>query len=139
MTKYLMAALLAVAASGCATMPSVHPEDQAAWVGVPVSALDAHPVFMTLPVVKSVAADGTEIRNYVNGGNVSACAGGGLALSPTLTAANASCMQRQAACNNIFYIKNGVVTAYTPIGSGGARCYTDYRDRPGFAGSTDFN
>jgi hypothetical protein len=58
----LAGASLMLLASGCA-MRSVHPEDQAAWVGVPVSALDAHPVFMTLPVVKSVAADGTEIRN----------------------------------------------------------------------------
>jgi hypothetical protein len=30
------------------------PEDQAAWVGAPVSALDTHPIFLTMPVVRTV-------------------------------------------------------------------------------------
>jgi len=45
-----------------------------------------------------------------------------------------ACMQRVPACNNIFYIKDGVVTQYTPIGSGGGHCYTDETTRPGYAG-----
>jgi hypothetical protein len=35
-------------------------------------------------------------------------------------------------CNNLFYIKDGRVLRYTPVGSGGARCFTDERMRPGF-------
>ena len=46
-------------------------------------------------------------------------------------------MQTFAACNNIFYINSGVVTQYTPIGTGGMRCYTDERLRPGFASATN--
>jgi hypothetical protein len=44
-----------------------------------------------------------------------------------------TCEQRRRP-HNISYIKDGVVTQYTPIGTGGARCYTDERARPGFAG-----
>ena len=47
------------------------------------------------------------------------------------------CMQTFAACNNIFYIKDCVVTQYTPIGTGGAECSTDARVRPGFTGATN--
>ena len=121
---------------------SVRPEDQAAWVGAPVTALDKHPVFLTMPVVKTRASDGTEIRNYVNGRNVGLCSGGGSLFRGTIDFASynnfSSCMAGFAACNNIFYIKNGRVEAYTPVGSGGAQCYTDERARPNFRGTTNF-
>jgi hypothetical protein len=45
-------------------------------------------------------------------------------------------MQNFAACNNIFYIKDGYVQQYTAIGTGGVRCYTNEALRPGFRGST---
>jgi hypothetical protein len=48
-----------------------------------------------------------------------------------------NCMASFAACNNIFYISNGVVERYTPIGTGGARCYTDERLHPGFNSATN--
>ena len=48
-----------------------------------------------------------------------------------------NCMQTFAACNNIFYIKDGVVTQYSPIGTGGMRCYTNEQLRPGFVGAAD--
>ena len=60
--------------SGCA---SVHKEDLDAWEGAPVAVLDAHPIFLTMPVVRTKTSDGTEIRNYVNSANVSTCTGGG--------------------------------------------------------------
>ena len=69
-----LVAAVCVALSGCAT---VHQEDFDAWKGAPVAALETHPIFMTMPVVRTVASDGTEIRRYVNGGNVSSCSGGG--------------------------------------------------------------
>jgi hypothetical protein len=49
-----------------------------------------------------------------------------------------NCMQNFAACNNIFYIKDGYVQQYTAIGIGGVRCYTNEALRPGFRGSTNF-
>jgi hypothetical protein len=38
--------------------------------GLQELSLDAHPIFLTMQVVKSVTSDGTEIRNYINGRNV---------------------------------------------------------------------
>ena len=93
-------------------------------------------------MVRTQTADGTEIRNYVNGATVGSCSGGGSVSSGFVDTATYqqfnSCMSRAAACNNIFYIKNGRVIRYTPIGSGGMDCYTDARDRPGFTGATNF-
>lgn len=124
-----------------AACASVRPEDQAAWVGVPVSALDKHPIFLTMSVVKTIASDGTEIRNYINGANVGSCSAGGSIFSGTISYANysafSSCMSRFAACNNIFFINAGKVTSYTPVGSGGARCFTDARLQPNFSGATN--
>ena len=133
--------------SGCA---SVQKEDLDAWEGAPVTALDAHPIFLTMPVVRTKTSDGTEIRNYVNSANVSTCTGGGgVRVSPqqqgrfsglvdTATYSEFSnCMQRLAACNNIFYIKDDRIQQFTAIGTGGMRCYTNEKIRPGFRGSTN--
>ena len=101
-----------VALSGCAT---VHQEDFDAWKGAPVAALETHPILMTMPVVRTVASDGTEIRRYVNGGKVSSCSGGGAVFKGAIDATYdsfSSCMQTFAACNNIFYIKDGYVQQY---------------------------
>jgi hypothetical protein len=65
-----LAALLA----GC-----VHREYLDSWIGVPVAELDKQPLFLTMRLVRTQAADGTEIRNYVNGKNVGTCFGGGFA------------------------------------------------------------
>ena len=124
--------------ASCAT---VHQEDLQSWVGRPVDELDKHPVFLTMQAVRTRTADGTEIRNYINGRNTASCSGGGTVFAGNVDMATysrfSSCMQAFAACNNIFYIKDGLVTQYTPIGTGGARCYTDARTRPGFAGATN--
>jgi hypothetical protein len=130
---------LVVTLAGCA---SVHQEDLQSWVGVPVDQLDKHPIFITMQVVRTHTSDGTEIRDYVNGRNVASCSGGGTVFAGgyvDMVTYNrfSNCMQSFAACHNIFYIKDGLVTQYTPIGRGGARCYTDERDRPGFVGAAD--
>ena len=124
---------------GCAT---VHQEDLQAWQGAPVAALDTHPIFVTMPPVRTRTSEGVEIRNYVSGRAIASCSGGGSTLvhsSINLATYNRfmSCMQTFAACNNIFYIKGGYVQQYTPIGTGGGRCYTDERLRPGFSGTTN--
>ena len=94
-----------------------------------------------MQVVRTRTADGTEIRNYVNGRNVASCSGGGTVFAGYVDMATYSrfsnCVQTFAACNNIFYINDGVVTQYTPIGTGGMRCYTDERLRPGFVGAAN--
>lgn len=139
--KKAWAVLAILFLQACGASLEVRPEDQAAWVGVRVAELEKHPVFITMPVVKTQASDGTEIRNYVNGRNISACSGGGSVFVGTIDFASynnfASCMSRFFACNNIFHIRDGAVESYTPIGSGGARCFTDARLRPGFRGSTN--
>jgi hypothetical protein len=80
--------------AGCAR---VHQEDLDAWRGVPVSELEAQPFFLTLPVVRTVTSDGTEIRRYVNGRNVSSCSGGGAVFKGTIDSATyntfSECMQ----------------------------------------------
>jgi hypothetical protein len=124
--------------AGCAT---VRQADLDAWVGQPVAALETHPVFLTIPVVKTTASDGTEIWNFVNGANLGQCTGGGSVYGRQLNYASynqfASCVQRFAACNNIFYIKDGRVQRYTPVGTGGARCYTTEQLQPQSRGPTN--
>jgi hypothetical protein len=121
---------------------SVRQVDVDSWVGQPVSVLEKHPLFLTMPVVRTVASDGTEIRNYVNGRNISQCSAGGTLFSSNVDFADYSrfsqCMQGFAACNNIFYVKDRVITQYVPVGTGGGRCYTDERTQPNFRGNTNF-
>ena len=78
--RVLMVAALCAALGGAAVLGgcgSVRPEDQAAWVGQPVSKLETQPVLLTMQLVRTTASDGTEIRNYVNGQSVASCSGGG--------------------------------------------------------------
>ena len=132
--------LAAVTLFGCAT---VRQADLDSWVGQPVSRLETHPLFLTIPVVKTQASDGTEIWNYVNGANVGMCFGGGnintsMNINYAAYSSFNNCISRFGACNNIFYIKDGYVTRYTPIGSGGVRCYTDETVRPGHSNPTNY-
>ena len=48
-----------------------------------------------------------------------------------------NCMQTFAACNAIFYIKDGYVQQVLAIGTGGGRCYTNAASRPDFRGSVN--
>jgi hypothetical protein len=124
--------------AGCASVRQV---DLDSWIGQPVAALETHPIFITVPVLKTIASDGTEIWNYVNGANVGQCTGGGNVygrqLSSTSYTQFASCMQQFAACNNIFYIRGGIVQRYTPIGTGGMRCYTTEQLQPNYRGTVN--
>jgi hypothetical protein len=138
---HVVACVFALALASCAMTMRVHQEDMQSWVGVPVAELDRHPIFLTMQVVRTRTSDGTEIRNYVNGRNVASCSGGGSAFAGYVDMTTYSqftdCMQTFAACNNIFYIKGGVVTQYSPIGTGGMRCYTTEQLRPGFVGAAN--
>jgi hypothetical protein len=134
--------LCGVALSSCATQ-QVHEEDTQSWAGRPVADLEKHPVFLTMSVARTRTSDGTEIRNYLNGRAVTSCSGGGTVFRGVLNSTDynnfTTCMQQVPTCNNLFYVKSGIVTQYVPIGIGGARCYTDERTRPGFSAPTDVN
>jgi hypothetical protein len=112
-----------------------------AWAGVPVAELDTHPIFLTMPVVRTTASDGTELRRYVNGQNISSCSAGGSVFTGPVDIATyntfSNCMQTVAACNNIFYIRDGHVQEVALIGTGGARCSSNESLKPGFRGSTN--
>ena len=78
----------------------------------------------------------------VNGrGIVPSCSGGGSVFKGTvdMAAYNAfsNCMQTFAACNAIFYIKDGVIQNVSAIGTGGMRCYSNETMRPGFRGAAN--
>ena len=137
--QLVWSALAALSVVGCSVVSS---EDMQSWVGRPVADLDRHPVFLTMTVVKTRTEDGTEMRNYVNGGVVASCSGGGnTSLNGYLSLAQynsfSSCSQSFAGCHNIFVIKSSIVQQYSPIGRGGARCYTDDSVRPGFTGAVN--
>ena len=122
----------------CATPGVVRQVDLDAWVGQPVSALEKHPFFVTRPVVRTRASDGTEIWNYVNGRNIGTCNSSGSLYGRMVDYATYSsfsnCMQTVAACNNIFYIKNGIVERYVPVGTGGVSCMTSEEVQPNHTG-----
>lgn len=109
-TILLLSAILA----SCA-LRGVRQADLDAWVGVPVSKLDTHPIFLSMRLERSFAENGNiEIRNYVNELMATAPIAGML-------------VTKRMACNNIFYITDGYVTEYRPTGR---RCFTDERVRP---------
>lgn len=107
----------------------VRQQDLDAWVGVPVEALDTHSLFITIPMYRTVTASGIEIRNYANGRDVAHCFGtAGANTTGNYVNANAftTCSSGRVVCNNIFYIKEGVVIEYAPTG----RCYTNETVQP---------
>ena len=129
--RMLLPAVAVVILVACATVATVRKSDLDAWVGVPAEALDTHSFFLTLPMVRTVTPSGIEIRNYPNKRNIGHCFGsGGVNANSTLPYAAyssfATCASARVGCDNIFYIKNGVVVEYAPTG----RCMTDERVRP---------
>lgn len=108
---------------------SVRQVDLDSWVGVPVEALDLHSFWMTIPMVKTITDNGIEVRIYVNKKNVETCfKNAGLRISNKknyLQYANftefQNCVSGTVGCDNIFYIKDGKVLEYVPVGN----CYTD--------------
>ena len=124
--KVILLITLALTVAACAT---VRKQDLDAWVGIPVEALDTHSFFITVPMYRSVTLGGIEIRNYANGADVAQCfsnASGSSTGKYVNANAFTTCSSNRIVCNNIFYIKSGVVIEYAPIG----RCYTDETVQP---------
>lgn len=120
--RYLV---LCLVLTGCV---GVRQQDLNAWVNMPVEALDTHSFFITLPVYKTITDEGIEVRNYVNGGEVSQCSTQILGKKNRYSNASAvtNCSTSNVVCNNIFYIKDKKVIEYAPTG----RCMTDDSVRP---------
>lgn len=126
--KFLLIVGVAVVLGGC-----VRQVDVDSWRGQPVSELDTHPFFITLPMTRTVTADGLEIRDYVNGRTISDCSGSGFVTGGSnvgVLSGGSSCVSRAAGCHSIFYIRNGRIVEYAPTGSGGVRCYTNSTIQP---------
>tara|TARA_Y100000031_G_C7972358_1_gene270957 strand:+ start:56 stop:481 length:426 start_codon:yes stop_codon:yes gene_type:complete len=109
----------------------VRQKDLNAWVGVPVEALDLHSFWITIPMVKTKTDEGVEIRMYVNKNNVTNCFGAGrVNVSGYLNSSDFNqfnnCISREIGCDNIFYIKDGKVLEYVPVGN----CYTSVFVQP---------
>ena len=119
--------------SGCA-FKTVRQVDIDAWKDVPVTALDTHSLFITVPVVKTVTDQGIEIRDYVNKVGFSSCMGSGggtggrygYSMSYANFSSFQSCTAQMVGCDNIFYIRDGKVIQYKPVG----QCYTDETVQP---------
>ena len=89
--------VLAIALSllaACAD-PAVRQKDLDAWVGMPVAALDTQSLFATIPMIRTHAENGDEIRNYASGRGFSSCAGSqGKLATGTYVSADAFANQR---------------------------------------------
>lgn len=126
---------LMVFLSGCAKPIMVRPQDLKSWEGVPVSALDTHSLFLTIPMKRTLTKDKVEIRIYSNKKNIGHCSKSGGSSSSTNIGrflinqqfnSYLTCTSGLIGCDNIFYIKEGHVIRYAPTG----RCYTDDTVRP---------
>jgi hypothetical protein len=115
---------------GCAPYRTVRQQDLNAWVGVPVEALDLHSFFITLPIVKTKTDSGIEVRLYPNKRNIGVCFGSAGISAATLNYATfnsfRTCSSDLVGCDNIFYIRDGKIIEYVPIGN----CYTDESLQP---------
>lgn len=129
MKKILAITMAAAALTGCGGM--VRQADLDSWPGTPVEALDMHSFFITVPMHKTLTDSGIEIRNYANGADIQSCySGGGASRNSSGNYVNAStftnCSSNRIVCNNLFYIKDGIVLEYAPTG----RCKTDASLQP---------
>ena len=115
-----VAAAVALVLAGCAAK-RVNSDDLYAWKGVPVEALDTHPLFSTLPMTKGTGPNGIEVRTYQNSKQSSACKDamlGGVAVL--------DCGKQARACTTEFYVQDQRVIEALARGP----CYTDRATRP---------
>jgi len=128
----LMALVLFI--HGCAGN-MVRQQDLDSWVGVSVEELDTHSFFLTLPVSKTTTESGIEVRVYSNKQNLSSCFDTGN-FNGKKYSKNASftsfqnCSSEIRGCDNIFYIKDGIVKEYKPVGTPKGICMTDESLQP---------
>jgi len=115
--------------TACTSKPLAQQHALDTWAGVSVETLDTHAFFMTVPMFRTKTGSGTEIRNYAYGYDFQACANkaGASNIGDFLSEeAFIACSSSRIVCNNLFYIKEGLVLEYAPTG----RCDTDERIQP---------
>ncbi len=124
-----MPILLCCALGGCLHNKDVRRDDLNAWKGVPVEELESHYMFSQIHMVKTLQDSGLEIRDYMNKQGINSCDKYGLIngyMSPENFDAFSNCTSQLIGCDNIFYIRDGKVLKYTPVGL----CFTDDTSRP---------
>jgi len=108
--------------AGCAGPTVVHHEEVDLWAGVPVAALESHPFFNALPMVRTTTPAGIEIRDYVDKRYVAGCLPPASANTKVFTMnfgtyrAFRACSENMTGCDNVFYIDKDVVTQFVPSG-----------------------
>jgi hypothetical protein len=110
---------LAVCLGGC-----VQQADLAAWPGVSIRELQTHAFFSSLPKRVEVLGDGEELWTYSN------CAATTEPVTCNPVGSSMVCTggdTDRVCCHNQFFVKNGAVESYRPVG----RCRTDCSVRPG--------
>ena len=128
-TMPLTALLLCHALSGCADNKEVHRFELISWNGVAVEELDNHYMFSKIHMVKTLTDTGIEIRDYMNKPGINSCDKYGLVngyMSFSDFMAFKGCTSLLTGCDNNFYIRNGKVIKFEPVGN----CYTDEFSRP---------
>lgn len=121
----MRAVVMVAVVAGLAGCGTVRKADLDSWRGVPVGALDVHSFFTTVPMIRRVTDDGLEIRNYRNGRTSTDCFSNSFGTGKNAFSTT-NCMDNETVCNNIFFIREGVVLEYAPRG----RCKTDATLRP---------
>jgi hypothetical protein len=126
--------IVGAACLGAVLAACVSVEDTNAWAGVPVLALDTHSFFATLPMYSTVTDSGVEIRNYPNKIMRGSCFGSGFASGTVFNTVQwntvRNCTAQERGCDNLFYIRNGRVIEYRPVGQ--CRTAAFLRPEPGW-------
>ena len=125
---------------GLAACSSVQEKHLSRWQGQPLAALEQHPTFGSMPVIRTVTPDGTLIWRYVQGFDPLKCAEGNRVVSSDINFKSyerfSICMGQKPACNHIFYVKDKLIKNYALVGTGGARCTSGAKWSPDNRGVT---
>lgn len=125
----MMAMTFTCLITACTTKSTVQQQNLDSWTNVPVEVLDSHVFFKTVPMFRTKTDSGTEIRNYAYGFDFQECASkaGATNIGDFMGEdAFIACSSSKIVCNNMFYIKEGIVLEYAPTG----RCDTGKKIQP---------
>lgn len=123
---------------GLAACSSVQEKHLSHWQGQPLAALEQHPTFGSLPVIRTATPDGTLIWRYVQGFDPLKCAEGNRVVSSDINFKSyerfSICMGQKSACNHVFYVKDKLIKNYALVATGGASCTSGVKWSPGHRG-----
>lgn len=90
--------------TSCALLEQKKPIDR--WIGLPLSKLDSHTIFLTTPYETREIEDGVEVRVYKRNAPVDV-------ISPIGILGSTS----QVVCNHLFYIKENRIIDHKEVGN----------------------